>query len=245
MNNLVLLDGNKISGGINYITPECYSTEERVVGCWVDGKPLYAKTIDFGYCPNNSTKEVAHNISNIDKIVFLNGIGNRVVNYALNSVPIPMAHRSDMGSNIQIWAGYTSVSIATASDASNRYAYVTMYYTKTTDTAGSGTWTPSGIPAVHYSTEEHVIGTWIDGSTLYEKTIDFGQNVIIPNNSWLSLNITLNANKIINANGTADTGSYQGIIIIYNDSGTWKGMGVKSDGAYVRYLTLQYTKASS
>ena len=48
MNNLVLLNGNKISGGINYITPECYSTEEREVGCWTDGKPLYQKTWDFG-----------------------------------------------------------------------------------------------------------------------------------------------------------------------------------------------------
>ena len=49
--------------------------------------------------------------------------------------------------------------------------YLTMQYTKTTDTAGSGKWTPQGVPAIHYSTDEQVIGTWIDGSTLYEKTI--------------------------------------------------------------------------
>lgn len=33
---------------------------------------------------------------------------------------------------------------------------------------------------VNYSTTEHVIGTWIDGSTLYEKTVAYGQ---LPNNS--------------------------------------------------------------
>lgn len=114
MNNLVLLDGNKISGGINYITPECYSTEEREVGCWVDGKPLYQKSVATG-----------------------------------GSVP----------------SGATLIQRIVQTE------YDTLLYTKTTDTAGSGTWTPSGIPAVHYSTEEHVIGTWIDGRTLYEKTI--------------------------------------------------------------------------
>jgi hypothetical protein len=48
--------------------------------------------------------------------------------------------------------------------------YLTLRYTKTTDTAGSGQWTPQGVPAVHYSTDEQIVGTWIDRKPLYEKT---------------------------------------------------------------------------
>jgi hypothetical protein len=51
-------------------------------------------------------------------------------------------------------------------------AYVTIYYTKTTDTAGSGTWNGQGGLAHHYSTNETVIGTWIDGKPIYEKTVE-------------------------------------------------------------------------
>ena len=52
--------------------------------------------------------------------------------------------------------------------------YITVWYTKTTDTAGSGSYTTLGVPAVHYSTDEQVVGTWIDGKTLYQKTCIYG-----------------------------------------------------------------------
>ena len=38
---------------------------------------------------------------------------------------------------------------------------------------------------VHYSEEEHVIGTWVDGKTLYEKTISCGA---LPNNTTKMIN---------------------------------------------------------
>ena len=170
MNRLVLLDGNKVMGGLNLITPECYSTEERVVGCWIDGKPLYQKTIDFGALPNADQKAVAHNISNIDNIVNLFGVANNT-NSNLNDFALPYIDTNSLQNGIGLYINSTNITIRTGSDRSGLTAFIIIQYTKTTDTAGSGTWTPSGIPAVHYSTEEHVIGTWIDGSTLYEKTI--------------------------------------------------------------------------
>lgn len=39
---------------------------------------------------------------------------------------------------------------------------------------GKGGGSNGGGDGVHYSTEEQAIGTWIDGSTLYRKTINFG-----------------------------------------------------------------------
>lgn len=254
MNNLVLLDGNKISGGINYNTPECYSTEEREVGCWIDGKPLYAKTIDFGSLPNNATKNVAHNISNIEKIVFIDGFGDRTVSNVYDCIPLPFAHRNQTSYNIQLSATYTDVTIITASDQSNRSAYVTIYYTKTTDTAGSGVWTPSGIPAVHYSTEEHIVGTWIDGSTLYEKTIEVNSD---GNNRWTQVfndqtaNIVSFEGYVLYANGEYGSSSY------YADSNTYCRSLVYDSRHKLQvypvntitasskiFMTVRYTKAS-
>ena len=48
--------------------------------------------------------------------------------------------------------------------------YITLRYTKTTDAPGSGKWTPQGVPAIHYSENEAVVGTWINGKTLYART---------------------------------------------------------------------------
>ena len=53
------------------IAKEVYSTEEQVVGTWIDGKPIYRKVIDFGALPNSTLKQVPHGISDIDAIVSL------------------------------------------------------------------------------------------------------------------------------------------------------------------------------
>ena len=52
------------SGGHNY------STTEQVVGTWINGKPLYEKTIDYGNnvnvgYDNTVHTEILHGISNI------------------------------------------------------------------------------------------------------------------------------------------------------------------------------------
>ena len=39
-------------------TSDYYSTDEKVIGRWTDGKPLYQKTISCGTLPNNTTKTV-------------------------------------------------------------------------------------------------------------------------------------------------------------------------------------------
>ena len=36
----------------------------------------------------------------------------------------------------------------------------------------------------NYSTSERAVGKWIDGSTIYEKTVDFGSQVTLTNGAW-------------------------------------------------------------
>lgn len=57
----------------------------------------------------------------------------------------------------------------------------------------------------HYSTDEHAIGTWIDGSTVYEKTISIGA---LPNAT--SKNVAhgiTNIGYIVSINGVAQRNS--------------------------------------
>ena len=44
-----------------------YSTKEKIVSKWIDGKPLYRKTIFVSSLPNNEdAKEYSHNIKNMN-----------------------------------------------------------------------------------------------------------------------------------------------------------------------------------
>ena len=149
--------------------PLIYSNEEREVGVWCDGKPLYQKTINFGSLPNNGAKSVAHNISNIENVVLIGGYAIRTSD--TDCVPLPYAAPTAQNS-IQCTCGVTNVNVRTGVDRTDRVGYITIQYTKTTDTAGSGTWNGQGGLAHHYSTNETAIGTWIDGKPLYEKTIE-------------------------------------------------------------------------
>lgn len=154
--------------------PVVYSTEEREVGVWTDGKPLYQKTVDTGLIPNNTTKTVAHNIANIETIVKYHGIA--LDSSGSNGREMPYAGFSNW--NVSLYVNETDINIQTMQNWSSfPRSYVTIQYTKTTDVAGSGMYAALGVPAVHYSTNEHVIGTWIDGSTLYEKTVPTGGSV--------------------------------------------------------------------
>ena len=97
-----------------------YTTDELIVGEWIDGKPIYQKTINFGALPKNAVKEVTHGISNIDRVV--NQIGTTERGDAVPSMSTGM------------WTTSTSVYIQTDWDGSNRVScYVTLQYTKTTD----------------------------------------------------------------------------------------------------------------
>lgn len=147
--------------------PTIYSEEEREVGVWKDGKPLYQKTIDFGALPNNTSKFVASGLTGVSvKSIF----GTAIASDGF-TVTVPHAELSGTGSIDVSYLADNNVRISTDYDYSEYSSCITLQYTKTTDTAGSGTWTPTGEIAHHYSTDEQIIGTWIDGSTLYERTI--------------------------------------------------------------------------
>ena len=244
---------NKVcyTGGNVKVQPVIYSTDEREIGVWTDGKPLYQKTIYCGATGGyETTVSVNHNISNIDKFIFIFGCfddgepvptvngGSDYIRLSADSTKIYIKYKDS-------WDTHTNLS-------------VTVQYTKTTDTAGSGIWATNGAPAKHYSTTEQVIGTWIDGSTIYEKTIELENRQIVSGNNTFNLSIT-NMGAVIKADVVISNSSKTNYRVLNaDDFGSSEKLFYKIDttGQIIItadtlwsnpniYVTLRYTKSTS
>ena len=103
-----------------------YSTEEQVVGKWIDGKPLYQKTVIINSPNTVWATGNAHNISNIDTIVKAD-IGFR--NTANGDY---QPYYRDSGDHVTIICEKDYVRLATTQNVAS--VWVNVQYTKTTDT---------------------------------------------------------------------------------------------------------------
>lgn len=232
----------------------CYDTNEREVGCWIDGKPLYQKTVDIGSLPSNDTKTVAHGVSDIDLIVSCKGF---VYNGSYTFLSLPSINVDSLTYGVQLESDRTNISVKTKESWFNVYSgFVTIQYTKTTDVPGSGKLTPTAMPTVHYSTNEQVIGTWIDNKPLYQKTLKGNSD---PNNTSIRVDVSaLDLETICNAYLVANssTSSTQDYYYDNSDHLRWyyddkvnKYLTIEYGGNYpIRpfewCLTLQYTKTT-
>ena len=107
-----------------------YSTDEKIVGTWIDGKPLYQKTIDCGALPNATSKEIAHGISNFDICATIFGIAKNPTSGGV--IPLPLVQNDGNNAmDISLFCNQTNIYIVTTSDRSSvTKSYVTIQYTK-------------------------------------------------------------------------------------------------------------------
>ena len=114
-----------------------YSTTEQIVGRWVDGKPIYQMTVNFGAGPAAGlSKTVQANIANIDKIVSYKGISIS----SSGSLSLPFVHPNGLHYAIQLDTRDKTaskidilVNVGTEMSLATSNIYVTIQYTKTTD----------------------------------------------------------------------------------------------------------------
>ena len=110
--------------------PGSYSTtEQKTPFTWVDGKPIYKKTISCGG-GSNKNKAVNHNISNLSRTIKIEGQA-----YDGNAcIPIPFTATGDgVSSSIQVYVSSTQIIINCGVDRNNlTEMYITVWYTKTT-----------------------------------------------------------------------------------------------------------------
>lgn len=107
-----------------------YSTTEHKTGKkWIDGKDIYQKVVDFGALPNNTSKSVAHNITNLNEITKIEGIAKGAF-VGGSTVYIQLGHASNSSTEDLAIVG-SDVNVTTTSDRTNFTAFITIEYTKT------------------------------------------------------------------------------------------------------------------
>jgi hypothetical protein len=119
----VYCDGTNIkTNGVNL------GTTETITNDYFMGYPVYAKVVNFGALPNNTTKNVAHSISGTYTImhIFSTPFNSSGLYLNLNHVD-----PSSISQAVEIFVDSTNVTIKTAADFSTfTKCYVTLKYIK-------------------------------------------------------------------------------------------------------------------
>jgi hypothetical protein len=104
-----------------------YSTSEVNTGfTWIDGKPIYKKTVSFGALPNNTTKNVAHSISGATAFVALAGVSTN------GTLWLDLSHGAPvLTNNLELYVSTTNITVASGSNFSSfSTTYITLFYIK-------------------------------------------------------------------------------------------------------------------
>ena len=161
---------------------QVYSEQEQVVGIWM-GKPLYRKTFNAVLPPsipiNNWINVSGVVIDNADNVFVSSSFVIDEENY---SIPLSygayLLNRVTSDGQYQIFTPNSNG----ATWAHNRPIIVTIQYTKTTDAL-----TTKKVPfepLIEYSTDEKMIGYWVDGKPIYRKVINLMPSVSLAKNGW-------------------------------------------------------------
>lgn len=110
-----------------------YSYNEHIVGAWVDGRPVYAKTYLVHLSSTDNQALVSHNINNLDFVIDYHGCWKN----SSERRQIPQHHYSSNEFDLSLYIVNATNLVFAYGDwvkarASYDY-YVTIQYTKTTD----------------------------------------------------------------------------------------------------------------
>ena len=112
---------------------EVYSTSEKVIGTWIDGKPIYRRVYEIGSMPNATTKNISTGYS-ADAITVIKIYGFARYNNLANRATVPIPNVSTIAAeDVKAVISNGNIAITTASDRSAATGYITLEYTKTTD----------------------------------------------------------------------------------------------------------------
>ena len=110
----------------NIIPQHEYSTEEKIVGTWADGKPIYEITIDLGEWTLNSSLNYDATHLNIDEVIFIDASWHQI-------------NQPNYRGTISTTSGidnrclYFNGTYIKGASSYFTHRYITIQYTKTTD----------------------------------------------------------------------------------------------------------------
>ena len=205
-----------------------YTADERMIGSYM-GKPLYQKTI--GVTVSAETSLVSG--------VFTMG-SYSLLDAGLDIEDMPevdgfYTDNDDTLSFIDVWYNKkdSKLYFITYLEREDVPAEITMRYTKNSDgTVAIGT-------GNDYSTEEQIIGTWVDGKPLYQKVTEFSSVKTITNGTQLPV-LAENVECIINAMAYGTIGGKCGSFILNNSFKAYCAEGIDK----VDRVMIQYTKTT-
>lgn len=124
----------------------------------------------------------------------------------------------------------------------SKYTDGIMYYIRDVSS-------PDSFGTPHkYSTDEQIVGTWIDGKPIYEKTIILENSIECRSGSWTSIGITassLSISSYVSCIGyTADGTCWNGMFIATINSDIAIMIIRPNETCWVKTLVIQYTKSS-
>ena len=117
-----------------------YSTTEQTIGTWIDGKPLYRKTVAVASVDSSANSyNVSHGISNLKEFVSIKGIAK--ITGANEYRPISCIYVNNSGvinpdyafNVYAITPGVITLSYGNWYKTRFDKAYISLEYTKTTD----------------------------------------------------------------------------------------------------------------
>lgn len=210
---------------------DIYSTEERMIGQWIDGKPLYAKTFVLDTPVTISSGKWGNIVSiaslNIDELVEVSQARQSGNNYLFS------IFWDNDATNLKAYAPSNNLSI-------QRFI---IKYTKTTDTAIS-------IGSENeYSTDEKVIGTWIDGKPVYQKVLT-GFNIGSTTDAWTNtqssgtLGIDIDTLVSVKILRTSDKSECRYMSMKYDTSSQQLQYYILKKYANCDTIIIQYTKST-
>ena len=128
-------------GNLKSSTYDTYSTNETIVGKWINGKPIYRKTVEFSTSTLSAGENyIVHGLQNTELLMvnknwsFLVDDHDGVVSvWQLgNSVNMNASAFSQYSCNV-VWTNASTISIYIGSGLSLKKLIITFEYTKTTD----------------------------------------------------------------------------------------------------------------
>lgn len=122
-----------LAGILNKLGKTEYSTTEKVVGKWIDGKPLYRKVVDCGTLPNNSEKYASTGIAySVMQPVNFFAFG-RLSGGGFQFASFIGWNNENVRCFLTSYNNETAVRIITNSNFGAYNVYAIIEYTKTTD----------------------------------------------------------------------------------------------------------------
>lgn len=214
---------------------DMYSTDEKIVGQWIDGKPVWQRVVEINLSLTSGWAITTIPAGGIERVISATTI-------------------STGNSQVPVVCGCDNTYIELKSLIGNYDAeFLIFCYTKTTDD-------PIAIgDESDYSTTEKIVGTWIDGRPIYQKTINDNSSHSFSANTITDIPYSISdLDQIISCWGTfrgaplptssfsGSTMNYHGEVVddtngikfrLYRNGSAFTGSGI--------VITVQYVKSAS